>query len=305
MSSQKRILILGSSGFLGRHLYAKLGPDHAVATYHSTPLEGGVYFDAASMRLRDTILTGRHDLKIAFVLHGITRIDACARDPERSWQVNVESTMRAIDDLLAAGIKPIYASSCAVFDGSRGNWTEADLPTPTLTYGKQKAAVERYLGSLASPWIIARLSKVVGSEADALLGEWIRQIERDETIYCASDLVFSPAHVDDVVSALLRLGESELSGIFNVCGPQSMSRLAMLRILVNEIERYRKVNAAIVPCSIRDFPFLEPRPLDESMVPDKLYRALGLSFKDMRTVCSELARVRYGVVDQRQGVHQS
>jgi len=296
MAERGRLLVLGASGFVGRHLCARLGPARTVATSHSTPVPGGVRFDAGTMRLRDTLLRGAHGFDAAFLLHGRTKIDDCARDPEGTAQVNVAGMIRAIDDLQEAGVKPVYASTDAVFDGSRGGWTEDDLPNPILTYGRQKAAVEAHLRGRPPPWIVARLSKVVGADdaTHSLLGEWLRQIEADETIRCATDLVFTPAHVEDVTAALIRLAEEDFAGVFNVCGPQSMTRLELLEILVEEIRRYRDVRPRIVPCSIRDFPFLEPRPLDGSMLPDKLYRALGAPFRGMRSVCAALARDRYG-----------
>jgi len=307
MTSRRRFLILGGSGFLGRHLFATLGPARALATYHSKPFAGGVHFDAVSMRLKDTLLSGGHDVRAAFLLHGVTKIDVCARDPESTWLVNVKSMQQAIDDLVNAGVQPIYASSDAIFDGSRGHWTEEDSPNPVLTYGKQKAAVERYVMGKPKPWVIARLSKIVGSDlgTHSLLGEWVRQIEAGETIECATDLIFNPAHVEDVVAALLRLADDSLSGVFNVCGPASMSRMDLLQTLLAEIRRYRDVTPRIVPCSIRDFPFLEPRPLDGSMVPDKLYSTLGFSFRDMQSVCSELARTRYAVRSDRSALEES
>jgi len=296
MNIRRRHLILGASGFLGRHLFSCLGPASAIATYHSAPLEGGVHFDATTTRLRDVLLRGKHGIATAFLLYGVTQLDACARDPDGTRRVNVDSMVQVIDDLLEAGVKPIYASSDAVFDGSRGRWTEDDAPNPSLTYGKQKAAVERYLTGKSPPWIIARLSKIVGSDTDArsLLGEWVRQIEAGESIRCATDLVFTPAHVDDAAAALIDLADGEFSGIFNICGPQSMSRMALLQTLIQEIRRYRDFVPRVVGCSIRDFPFLEPRPLDGSMLPYKLNVALGSSFRDMRSVCADLARKRYG-----------
>jgi len=294
MTGHPRFLVFGGAGFVGRHLYSALGAGRAIATYHSTPVEGGVYFDTASMRLRDASRS-LDGVTAAFLLHGITKLDDCARDPAGTARVNVDGMVRLIDDLVDAGIKPIYASTDAVFDGSRGGWTEEDPPNPTLTYGRQKVAVERHLLGQTAPWIIARLSKVVGSEASthSLLGEWLRQIDAGETIHCATDLVFTPTHVDDVAAALIRLADEPFSGVFNVCGPESMTRMELLQLLVEEVRRYRDVRPRIVACSIRDFPFLEPRPLDGSMVPTKLYRALGPSFRRMRTVCAELARSRY------------
>ena len=119
-----RYLILGASGFIGAHLYAALGPARAVATYHKTPVPGALHFDATRMRLRDSILGGTHNFTHAFLLHGVTNIDQCARDPDLAYAVNVTGHKRVIDDLLAAHIVPVFASSDAVFDGTHGLWTE-------------------------------------------------------------------------------------------------------------------------------------------------------------------------------------
>lgn len=294
--NRQRFLIIGASGFLGANLYARLGPERAAATYYQRPITGGVFFDAGKMRLLDTFLGGEHCFTHAFLMHGITKIDACARDPLGTSKVNVDSFKQIIDDLLAAGVVPIFPSSDAVFDGSRGMWTEEDAPNPILTYGRQKAAVERYLMGINSPWIIARVSKVVGTAPgpQSVTGEWINNIEAGETIRCASDQVFSPAYVGDVVDALIRLGEGNFTGIFNVCGPRPLSRWDLLNLLINEIRRYRSVGSRIISCSIRDFPFPEARPLDTSMSPKKLYSALDTTFEDMEMVCRRAAAQRYG-----------
>ena len=79
MPERRRFLILGASGLLGRHLLALLGPGSSIATYRSHPIEGGVPFDASSMRLRDTILRDRHGINAAFLLYGVTTLDELGR----------------------------------------------------------------------------------------------------------------------------------------------------------------------------------------------------------------------------------
>ena len=294
--ANSRFLIVGASGFLGRTLYARLGSARAIATYHKNPIGGGVYFEAGTMRLADMFLRRDHGLTHAFLLHGVAKLDECARKPAATGKLNVDSTLQMIDDLLDAGVTPIFTSSDAVFDGTRGLWTEEDPVNPILTYGQHKAAVEQYLFSKNAPWIVTRLSKVVGMDLDAhsVLGEWIQNIEAGETIRCAIDQVFSPAYIDNVVNALIGLAEKDLTGVFNVCGPRPLSRLDLLNLLVGEIRRHLAVEANIVPCSIRDFPFREPRPLNTSMSPKKLYSALGTTFDSMETICQRIARQRYG-----------
>lgn len=294
--SRPRFLITGAAGFIGSHLYARLTPAHAVGTYHHRPIPGGVHFDAASMSLSEVVLQRYPGVTHAFLLHGIGKLDECARDPLGTAKVNVDGTNRMVDELSARGVKIIFPSSDAVFDGTRGSWTEEDSPNPTLTYGKQKAAVERHLMDKPEPWIIARLSKVVGRDPGdhSLFGEWIRRIETGEPIRCARDLVFTPIHVEDVVSALIAVAEGASSGIFNVCGPRSMTRLELLEIFIEAVRQHRKVNADVIPCSIREIGFLEPRPLNQSMVPARLFSDVSAQYEEMESLCRRIAADVFG-----------
>jgi dTDP-4-dehydrorhamnose reductase len=291
-----RYLIIGASGFIGARLLSLLGPDNAVATYCNRHVAGGVAFDAVSMRLADTVLKRHKGLTHAFVLHGITNIDACARDPQGTERVNVASVLAVIDDLIDHGIVPVFASSDAVFDGSRGMWTEEDPVNPILTYGRHKAQVERYLREKSSPWLVARLAKVAGTgpgHAD-MLSDWMDKLESGAEIHCARDQVFSPLGVDDAVAAMHSLAEGGHSGIFHVCGPRPVTRLQLLQMLIEETGKYRELPALVIPCSIRDFKFAEPRPFDLSMSPRKLFATLGRSCDDPRELCRKAVAARFG-----------
>lgn len=306
MFDQGKFLVLGASGLLGRHVSRLLGPGRVVATYRSRRLEGAIHFDALTMRLRDTLLKGAHDFRAAFILHGITRLDDCACDPAGTAQVNVDSICNVIDDLIDAGVKPVFFSSDAVFDGSRGMWKETDPTHPILTYGKQKLQVEHHLQASAAPWVIARLSKLVSAVAGPrnMLSEWADQIDRNEEILCASDLVSSPADVLEVAQAMIRLAGEPMTGIYHVCGPRPGGRLDFLRMLIDAIGG-RSLNVPRVSvCKMSDLNFREPRPLDVSMQPAKLYAALGTVLRDMVSICADFARNRYegattGVCDAR------
>jgi dTDP-4-dehydrorhamnose reductase len=119
-----RYLIIGASGFTGSRLFSFLGPDDAVATYFKKLVAGGVFFEAASMRLADTVLKRHNGMTHAFLFHGVTNIETCAFDPQGTARVNVVGVCAVINDLIKHTIVPVFASSNAVFDGSRGMWTE-------------------------------------------------------------------------------------------------------------------------------------------------------------------------------------
>lgn len=125
-----RYLIIGGSGFVWAHLYSFLGQCQAVATFDSRLVAGGMAFGATRERLFDSVLRCHRDPTHAFILHGVTNIDACARDPARAERINFASVRTVIDELVDHGVTPVFASSDAVFDGSRGLWTKQDTANP-------------------------------------------------------------------------------------------------------------------------------------------------------------------------------
>ena len=281
------ILVLGASSFIGRRMFTTLGSSGAIGTHKSTPVPGSVHFDATTMRLPD-ILPAVSDISHAVILYAETRIDICKADLNRSYQLNVDSTKRVIDDLSELGIKPVFFSSDWVFDGTKGNYLEKDTPAPTTTYGSQKLEVEQYLSNRCKDYLILRPARVFGTDPDdgSILSSWYQQIQGNETIRCARDQVFSPIHVDDVVKATKAVVDLDLGGVFHICNPEPCSRLEFLRTLLNCLGS----KAHVIECSIRDFEFLEDRPLNLAMDPKKIIDATGLDFKTIESCCKEFSR---------------
>ena len=288
----QKILVIGGSGFIGRRLVAHLGPERTIATYHSAPFPGGVPFDSATMRLADRFLTGRHRITHGILLQGITGIDRCALAPEESARVNGDGAINAIDDLLDAGVVPIFVSSDSVFDGIRGPCTETDPVCPILTFGHQAAAVETHLRSLSAPWVIARLTKVVASFPNPrnILSEWIDAISRRELIRCAYDQILSPVDIDDVVAALAFFASNELHGLYNISGPRSLARIELLHTLLGFLEPRIRTVARIEVCSLSEIAVVEPRPKNCSLSNRKFAVASGLLAAPPDRICARLSR---------------
>jgi dTDP-4-dehydrorhamnose reductase len=286
------MLVIGGSGFIGRRLVPHLGPERVIATFHHAPFAGGVQFDSATMRAADRFLVGRHGITHGIVLQGITGIDRCALAPEETARVNVDGTINVINDLLDAGVVPIYASSDSVFDGSRGPCSEADPVCPILTYGRQAATVEAYLRNLSAPWVIARLTKVVASYPTPrnILSEWIEAIYRRDLIRCAYNQILSPIDIDDVVAALTFFVNNELRGLYNVCGPLPLPRLELLNTLLSFAGPRLRAAARIEICSLSDLPFAEPRPKNCSLSDRKFAAASGLAAASPEQICARLSR---------------
>jgi len=287
MSVSARYLIVGASGGVGRSLHAALGAD-SIATHWRIPVPASVRFDVATMHLSD-ILARDSRITHAFLLHGQTSMDACARDPSARL-LNVDATCRLIDQLVERGIIPVFASSDAVFDGATGRRTEEDRTTPVLEYGRQKLEVEQYLQRHAERWLIVRLAKVVGTRmAGDLLEGWMDELEAGTLIKCARDQILSPVHIDDVVHALTALVTGSYTGVFHLAGPDVLSRWDLLQLLIEELSRCRELKPNAVACLLADLPFVEPRPRDSSLSAAKLRATIGMDMLDMRSACARAA----------------
>jgi dTDP-4-dehydrorhamnose reductase len=127
-----------------------------------------------------------------------------------------------------------------------------------------------------------------------MLEEWMDKLDAGAPIRCATDHVFSPVHVSDVVQVLVRLAAGSHNGVYNVGGPAAVSRLELLHTLVEEVTEYRPLRSQVIECSLRDFEFAEARPLDTSMSTAKLQAALGPVCRDMKIACKQSAAARYG-----------
>ncbi len=292
-----RAIVIGASGFIGRHLMAQLGPDLAVGTYHRHAIPNGVPFDGTSGRVEDLLRHLPSGFTHAFVLHGAIDTEACARDPAGTALINVEGVWRVLLGLLDAGIRPVYVSTEYVFDGTCGTWRETDIAVPSTQYGIQKLEVERRLAADPRPSLIVRLSRVVGTEfgTHSVLPPWIEEIRAGKTMRCATDQVFSPASVEDIAGALIKLAASGATGLYHLGGPTPFSRMGLLRLLLDSIQAVApEVRADIVPCSLHDLPFSEKRPLDTSICIDKLLGTIDWDFTPMEAICKDLAERHFG-----------
>jgi len=279
------ILVLGASSFIGRH-FIKAQGDRAIGTHLNNPFPDTVFYDATRMPLSDILPTGIK-FSHAVLFYAESGVDECKQDIKKSQVINVASVKLIIDDLIKNNIKPVFMSSEYVFDGSKGNYTEEDQANPNTVYGTQKLEIEKYLQSYCKEYAILRLAKVFSTDpkGNTILCKWFNQICQSEEIQCAIDQVFSPIHVDDVVAMISAVIELNSNGIFNISNRQSCSRFQMLNILTDCL----KTDVRIKQCRLEDLTFLDNRPRDLSLNPEKIIKTTGIRPKAIRECCEEFS----------------
>lgn len=168
----------------------------------------------------------------AFLCAGITRLAACASDPDGSAQVNVKGMAALAEKLIKDGVFAIFLSSDKVFDGETPLQAPDAPYSPLTEYGRQKAAAEQHI--LAAGGAVLRLSKILGAE-NALFSGWINSLRRREIIAPFSDMTLAPVPVSAVVSLLRLVADSRLGGIWQLSGQQDLSYADAARLAAQTI----------------------------------------------------------------------
>ena len=228
------ILVTGASGFIGRHLTAKLlerGAPVRVVTRNPDrlPVEWAGRLEVVAGNLTDehTIESATKGASLVFHLAGETREAAFMR------AVNADAAWNLARAAGAAGAKRfVHLSSVGVIGADGPGVFAEDAPcNPKNEYERTKLEGERAVLELARTTgcdvVVVRPTIVFGEgvsgSRDSLL-EWLRVVQQGRFVFIGRKATANYVYVGDVVEALLKLGERPSPGgeIFHVADPVPM-----------------------------------------------------------------------------------
>ena len=277
MSTNRKHCVIGASGFIGSHLYEFLQKQNEDVIGTGYPREAAhqgdlYYFDLSRTDISSLPLLGDQRTYLYFCAHQGT-IEECAAKTKETRAVNVDSTIRMLEQVAEHNFIPVYFSTSAVFAGKRPDYTENDVPDPATEYGRQKAEVEQYIMNNFSRYLIMRLTKVYGTEADdnSLFTSWVNSWLSGRTVLAVPDSQIAPIHVTDVVSIVHRLLLQESYGLYHLSGPTTDSFMGFAQRLARY---FPGVAASIEERSIHNLGLQEQQPSFRSLQTKKIEQTL-------------------------------
>ena len=231
-----RFLILGASGFIGRHLLRLLGERGflTLGTHsgrRTSPLQ---VFRSGEDRILDCI--DREFMEgdgPCWVVHATSfgSIDACRRHTVESRRANVKGVIQVMEDLDALHIRHVVLSTSHVFDGEEGDYTEDSACRPLNLYGEQKREVEEWVLANRPGSLVFRLDKIVGTDPqeDHLFSQWQRLVAEQSPIVCVQGMTFSPTLVEDVAEGIVEACCRNLDGLYHIAPAECYSREELAR----------------------------------------------------------------------------
>lgn len=280
-----QILIVGASGYLGRHVYVHFHEryENVIGTYctHRT-IPGLIHFDLNADNMDWLNSQREEDNRCAIICAAESKFDACKINAAESFRTNVTSTTRLIERLRQMGYYIIFCSTDSVFDGLKGNYVETDQPCPINEYGETKRKVEQYIIHECPDVCIFRLSKMIGdTEAQGdTFREWKQMAIKQKDIYCIKDNFFAPVDVEDVAHCMELAWLKKVSGIYHVCGNKVYGRAELCRSFLEALH----LEANVYEKELKDFGFCAERPLNVGMINQKVTDTLDYQFKEMEEI---------------------
>lgn len=224
-----RILVTGARGLLGSNLILQSSEAHQVV---AASRSGGISLPGVVSHVADLTdrAAARRLVEAAspeWIVHcaAATDVDACETDPDGALRVNRDAARNVAE--AASRSRLAYISTDCVFDGERGDYAEANNPSPISVYGETKLAGEQAVVAVHPDALVIR-TNLYGWNAlpKQSLAEWfLARAEAGVRSPGWSDVRSTPILVNDLAEIILQLLASGKTGVYHVGGRTCVTKL--------------------------------------------------------------------------------
>lgn len=240
-----KILILGSSGMLGREFVNIFKEKYDVYGIDINNIKnlGDKYF---SINLLNEIEIKKFLEKNIFdiIINSVAIVDLkkCEKDKKLAEDLHVNLNKNFIEYCNKNNTKYIYISTDSVFDGEVGNYTEESITKPLNNYAYTKFLGEKEVEKIKN-YIIVRTNILGYTENQNSLFKWAYTNLKDNIeINGFEDVIFSPISVFRLSELIDELIKINYQGLINVVNDTVLSKYEFLNILKEMISSTSKIN---------------------------------------------------------------
>jgi UDP-glucose 4-epimerase len=236
------VLVTGGAGFIGGHLVESLVPENDVRVLDDLSTGSRERVPAAAtliegdVRDEATVARAMESVDIVFHLAAVVNVAQSVEDPAHSHSVNVDGTLRVLEEARRTGARVVLASSAAIYGTPESvPIAEEEPPAPESPYGLEKLTVDRYAAMYHDlydlPTVRIRPFNAygpgqTGSDYAGVVSIFMAQARAGKPITVEGDGTQTRdfVHVRDVVDALRLAATTDHVGeAFNVGTGQSVS----------------------------------------------------------------------------------
>ena len=269
-----KALITGASGLLGRRMFDIISKSHeTVGTYNKNNSGDFHFLDISDKNSVDLFF---EKIKPELVIHCAALVDAdyCEKDKQTAKKININGTKNVVRACKNLESKLIFISSDYIFKGNNPPYTEESIPDPVNYYGITKVEGERLVKENLSQFLIIRSPLMYGNDEGtkpSFITQIVSGLQENKKVFVDNKIIKYPTLTDDVVTAIVRLMESNANGIYNVCASEAITKYIWAKKIA---ERYGFSLENIVEKNNHE---CAERPLNAQLDSSKI-KKLGIEF---------------------------
>lgn len=235
-----KILIIGSSGLIGRHLkhdFESRGVDvWGSSRIKNSQIKNQLQLDLLNPRHFDVTEVESQKFTHLIDCSGVESIKYCDDNLELSRLLIVNGAKFLAEMCGNLGIAMVYPSTSLVFDGSNNFCKPDEIKRPVCNYAELKSEAEEIVLGSETKNSVIRFDKVL-HPSTAILEEWKINLRRSESINAFYDRKLSPICVDTVCRCLNIFLKSNLTGLFQLSAISEISYFEMALRLCQRLDQ--------------------------------------------------------------------
>jgi dTDP-4-dehydrorhamnose reductase len=280
----KRVLITGSNGLLGQQLvdlFVRCGDYNLILASRqerSVFTEDTLPYVQLDITRRQDVRNIIEEFEPEFIINAatVTEVDRCETERENAWRTNVAGVENILSAAKLTGSTLVQLSTDYIFDGKSGPYDEYARPNPPNYYGRTKLAGENLISAAGIPAVIVRTMILYGLGVNVKpnFGVWLlKNFIEDKPMRIVDDQIGNPTLVDDLAYAILQIIERNRTGVYNIAGPDLVSRYDFALAFAEVFGFNRKL---ITPVKTTALKQIAARPLKSGFITLKAETDLGV-----------------------------
>jgi len=206
-------------------------------------------------------------------------VDKCEEDIETAMLINSKAAAQLSELSKKYNFQLIHISTDYVFDGAKGKpYIETDETSPLNNYGKSKLEGEKAVLEINPQNVVVRVSAIYGSNPCRAKGGlnfiqlMLKLASENKDIAVVDSEFVSPTNTKDIAKQLVKIAESNLSGIIHATSEGECSWYD----LAEETFNYSNIEAKLKRAEPGQFPIKTPRP-NYSVLENSVLKNAGIN----------------------------
>lgn len=290
-----KVLILGSSGLLGSNISRVLDSKFEVIGTHfnnaNYSVPHSIHLDIASNDMFEEMIK---KVSPQYVINciGTTSVEECERFPEKAMLLNAIFPYRVAKASREFKFQFLQVSTDHYGTPSNEIRDESMRPIPLNSYGYSKFTGERLVLNESPTSLILRTNFFgVSARGDhSILDFAISSFKNSSPVFGYEDVWFTPLGVTQIGNFLASTLELNTSGILNLSGSESITKLTFLREVAGALGIDPNL---VLAAKSSQFPSSVIRPLNLSLDNSRLLH-LGVKLPTLKDMIREELSYRVG-----------